>query len=269
MKKQSMIGVMVIGLCAGFPAAAMAQDPGARPFPPEISVTADATIAAKPDRATIEIGVVTESKTAQAAAAQNAKRVEAVITALRAVLPAVLPAAGGESAHGEPPLPGAATASPAQITTVGYSLDPVYSRPKPGGNPILTSYSVSNTVRATTDDLSSVGPLIDSAMGAGANRINRLAFTLQDEQPLMMKALGQAAARAKEKAEAIASALGVNIVRVLQVEENGPSVRPVEPMLRFNTAAAEVPTPVESGTINISATVTLTVEIGNPNEPGK
>jgi len=259
MKTRLMLILTLIGLCAGVPAAARAEEPGVRPFPPEISVTAEATISAKPDRATIEIGVVTESKTAQAAAAQNARRVEAVITALRAVLPA----AGGESASGEAPSPGAATPSPAQITTVGYSLDPVYSRPRPGGNPILTSYSASNTVRVTTDDLALVGPLIDGAMGAGANRINRLAFTLQDEQPLKMKALGQAAARAKEKAEAIASALGVKIIRVLQVEENGPSVRPVESMLRFNAAPAEAPTPVESGTMNVTATVTLTVEVGN------
>ena len=258
MNRRLMLVLTIIGLCAGVPAA-RAQDPGARPFPPEISVTAEATIPAKPDRAAIEIGVVTESKTAQAAAAQNARRVEAVITALRAVLPA----AGGESASGEAPPPGAATPSPAQITTVGYSLDPIYSRPRPGGNPILTSYSASNTVRVTTDDLALVGPLIDGAMGAGANRINRLAFTLQDEQPLKMKVLGQAAARAKEKAEAIASALGVKIIRVLQVEENGPSVRPVESMLRFNAAAAEAPTPVESGTMNITAAVTLTVEVGN------
>jgi uncharacterized protein YggE len=266
MKKRSMIVVTMIGLCAGFPAAAMTQEPGTRPFPPEISVTADATIAAKPDRAAIEIGVVTESKTAQAAAAQNARRVEAVITALRAVLPA----AGGESAPGETPPPGATTVSPAQITTVGYSLDPVYSRPKPGGNPILTSYSVSNTVRVTTDDLALVGPLIDGAMGAGANRINRLAFTLQDEQPLVMKALGMASTRAKEKAEAIASALGVNIVRVLQVEENGPSVRPVERMLRLGAVSeSPSPTPVESGTVDVTASVTLTVEVGSQMEPGK
>jgi len=265
MMTRSMMVLTIIGLCAGGPAAARAQDPGTRSFPPEISVTAEATIPAKPDRATIEIGVVTESKTAQGAAAQNARRVEEVIAALRAVLPA----AGGETAPGEPPPPGAVSPSPAQITTVDYSLDPVYSRPKPGGNPVLTSYSASNTVRVTTNDLALVGPLIDGAMGAGANRINRLAFTLQDGQPLMMKALGQAAARAKEKAEAIASALGVKIIRVLQVEENGPAVRPVERMLRFNAAPAETPTPVESGTVDVTASVTLTVEVGGQMDQGK
>jgi len=240
MKRQWVIGIgIMIGLCVWLPVGAGAQEPVGRPFPPEIRVTAESSIAAKPDRATIDIGVVTESTTAQAAAAQNAKRLEGVLAAMRAVL--------GEGA---------------EITTINYSLDPVYSRPKPGGQAVITSYSASNVVRTTTDDLSLVGKLIDGAMGAGANRINRLAFTLQDEQPLMTKALQQAAARAKAKAEAIAVALGVKIVRVLQVEENGPAVRPVETMLRF-APAAESPTPVESGTIDVTATVTLTVEIGN------
>jgi uncharacterized protein YggE len=230
--------MIVVGLCAWFQSAAWAQAPADRPFPPEIRVTAEASIEARPDRATIDLGVITESATAQTAAAQNAKRVEAVLAALHAVL-------GPE----------------AEITTIAYALDPVYNRPKTGGQAVITGYSASNVVRVTTDDLSLVGRLIDGAMGAGANRVNRLVFTLKDEQPLVTKALEQAAIRAKSKAEAIATALGVKIVRVLQVEENGPAVRPVESMLRF-TAAAESATPVEPGTVDVTAAVTLTVEIG-------
>jgi len=252
MKMRSMVGMAVVAGGILLSAAAWAQEPVGRPFPPEIRVTGDASIHANPDRATLDVGVVTDATTAQAAAAQNARRVEAVIAELRAVL----------SASGEASADGVSTGSEAQITTINYSLDPVYNRPKPGGQAVITHYSAANEVRVTTDDLSLVGRLIDGAMGAGANRIDRLAFTLQNEEPLMTKALQQAAARAKSKAEAIAAALGVKIVRVLQVEENGPMVRPVERMLRF--AAAEAPaTPVEPGTVDVNATVTLTVEVGN------
>jgi uncharacterized protein YggE len=247
MRIRCVIGMgAVVGLCVWSQAGAWAQALDDRSFPPEIRVTGDAVIAAKPDRATIDVGVITESSTAQAATAQNAKRLEAVLAALRAVL-----SAGG----------GVADGSEAEIATTSYALDPVYSRPKPGGQAVISGYSAANVVRVTTDDLSLVGRLIDGAMGAGANRIDRLAFTLQDDQPLMMKALQQAATRAKSKAEAIAAALGVKIVRVLQVEENGPTVRPVERMLRSATVM-EAPTPVEPGTVDVSATVTLTVEIG-------
>ncbi|MBI3621413.1 MAG: SIMPL domain-containing protein [Nitrospirae bacterium] len=241
----------VVGICVWASAGAWAQELGDRPFPPQIRVTAEASIEARPDRATIDLGVVTEAATAQTAGAQNAKRVEAVLASLRAVLSA---SPGGT--------PGGSTAgSESEITTIAYALDPVYTRPKPGGAAIISGYSASNVVRVTTDDLSQVGRLIDGAMGAGANRVNRLVFALKDDQPLVTRALEQASVRAKSKAEAIAAALGVKIVRVLQVEENGPAVRPVESMLRFS-AAAEPATPVEPGTVDVTATVTLTVEIG-------
>jgi uncharacterized protein len=239
MKIQSVIGTGAVLSCLLVHPVARAQEPGDRSFPPEIRVTGDASIHANPDRVLLDVGVVTEAATAQAASAQNAKRVETVLAALRAVL-------GPE----------------AELTTINYSLDPVYNRPKPGGEAVITRYSAANVVRVTTNDLSLVGRLIDGAMGAGANRIDRLAFTLQDEQPLMTHALQQAAARAKSKAEAIAAALGVKIIRVLQVEENGPAVRPVERMLR-SAAVMESPTPVEPGTVDVNATVTLTVEVGS------
>jgi uncharacterized protein YggE len=236
-------------------AGAWAQSLDDRPFPPEIRVTAEASIEARPDRATIDLGVVTEAVTAQAAGAQNAKRVEAVLAALRTVLSAPAGIPSGTTG-------GTTGGSESEITTIAYALEPVYTRPKPGGQAVISGYSASNVVRVTTDDLSQVGRLIDGAMGAGANRVNRLVFALKDEQPLVTRALEQASVRARNKAEAIAAALGVKIVRVLQVEENGPAVRPVESMLRFSAAAAEPATPVEAGTVDVTATVTLTVEIG-------
>jgi uncharacterized protein YggE len=247
MKIRSVIGMGVALGCLLVHPAARAQEPGDRPFPPEIRVTGDASIQASPDRATLDVGVVTEAATAHAASAQNAKRVEAVLAALHAVL----------SASG-----GVPDGSGSEITTLNYSLDPIYNRPKPGGQAVITRYSAANVVRVTTDDLPLVGRLIDGAMGAGANRIDRLVFTLQEEQPLMMKALQQAAVRAKSKADAIAAALGVKIIRVLQVEENGPTVRPVEQLFR-PAAVMESPTPVEPGSVDVNATVTLTVEVRN------
>lgn len=263
MKRRLVIGAGAVLGCILFHPAAWAQEAAGRPFPPEIRVTGDAAIHAKPDRATLDVGVVTEAPTAQAASAQNAKRAEAVIAALRAVLAAPGGPSDAAAAPDSAPVESPSQA-PSQITTINYSLDPVYSRPKPGGQPVITRYSSANVVRVTTDDLALVGRLIDGAMGAGANRIDRLVFTLQDEQPLMMKALQQASTRAKSKADAIAAALGVKIIRVLQVEENGPTVRPVERMLRFSAAAPEeASTPVEPGSVDVTATVTLTVEVGN------
>ena len=63
--------------------------------------------------------------------------------------------------------------------------------------------------------------------------------------------------------EAMAQALGLRIVRVLSAEETGTNViRPLAgEMQTFARAAAAPPTPVESGTIEVRANVTVTVEV--------
>jgi hypothetical protein len=106
-----------------------------------------------------------------------------------------------------------------------------------------------------------VGKIIDMATQSSANRIQSLQFTLKDEQAVYIQALREAVAKARAKGEAIASALGLKIVRVLSVEEGGPVSRPVYAEGMQARAAAPVQTPVEPGTIEVRARVTLTVEI--------
>jgi uncharacterized protein YggE len=116
-------------------------------------------------------------------------------------------------------------------------------------------------VQVKTNDLTQVGKIVDTAAQSSANRIQNLQFTLRDTQAVYAQALREAVARGQAKAEAIASALGAKIVRVLNVEEGGATPRPLyaEPMRA--RAAAPVQTPVEPGTLEVRTLVTLTVEI--------
>jgi len=218
-------------------AVAMAQEPADRTVRPSIRVTGEATIAAKPDQAEINIGVVTQALTAQAAAAQNAQKQDAVIAELRKAL--------GDGA---------------EIKTVGYSLSPTYRYPKEGGQPTITGYTASNIVQVKLSNLAQVGTVIDLATQSGANNIQALRFTLKDESAPRTQALGEAAVRARAKSQAIASALGLRIVRVLHVEE-GAQVAPPVGGRAFAEMAVAAPTPVEPGTIDVRAIVTLTVEV--------
>ena len=54
--------------------------------PPEIRVTGTATVRAEPERAEIDLGVVTQAATAKEAADANAEKLEAVIAAVREAL---------------------------------------------------------------------------------------------------------------------------------------------------------------------------------------
>jgi uncharacterized protein YggE len=220
-------------------AAAAAQEPPGRPTPPSIRVTGEAKVSVQPDQARIDIGVTTQAQTAQAAAADNAQRLETALAELRRALGA-----------------------DAEIKTVSYSLNPDYRYPKDGGKPTITGYTATNVVRVTLNDLTRVGQAIDAATQSGANQIHRLQFTLKDEQAAQSQALRAAAVKAKADAEALAQALGLKIARVLSVVESSEGVQPIMRDVMLARAEAAAPTPVEPGTIEVRATVTLTVEIG-------
>jgi uncharacterized protein YggE len=218
-------------------AAQIAAQERTEKLPPSIQTSGEAVVTAKPDRAQIDVGVVTQADNSQTAVAQNAEKLEATLSRLRALLGAN-----------------------ADIKTISYSVSPNYRYPREGGEPTITGYTATNIVRVTLDDLTRVGNVIDTATQAGANRIQNLQFTLKDEQNVQAQALREAAVKARRKAETLASALNLKVVRVLSVVESSPTVIPVRDVSFARAEAAS--TPIEPGTIEVRATVTFTVEIG-------
>lgn len=193
-----------------------------------------------PDRVYIDIGVTTRDRDAAAAASQNAARLSAVLAAVRG-----------------------AAGSGAQLTTTEYSINPEYTYPRGGGTPAVVGYTVSDVVQVRLDDLRRIGGVIDAATRAGSNDVQGIRFALRDEQVPRNQALREAVLNARQDADALADALGLKVVRVLSVSEEGAAAVPVYPRGRIfaQAQAAASPTPVESGTLDVSAAVTLTVEV--------
>ncbi len=204
-----------------------------------IRVTGDSQVTAKPDRVQIDIGVTTHAEHSQEAATENAHQVEAVLSAVKK-----------------------AAGPTAVLKTVNYTLSPTYKYQN-GHEPTLTGYSAANIVQVTLDDLTKISNVIDAAAQAGANNVRGISFTLRDQDAVHADALRKAAAKARADAEVLAAALGLKIVRVLNVEETGGRFVPVMRTMSAApaAAAAEVATPVESGTLDISASLVLTVEV--------
>jgi uncharacterized protein YggE len=217
-----------------------AQPAAERPRPPSITVNGEATIAAEPDQAQIDIGVTTQARSAPDASRENAERLARVLAEVKKLL-----------GKGD------------EVKTSGYGLNPQYRYPQ-GGKPEIVGYTANNIVRIKTAKLDEVGKLIDATMQAGANNINRLLFTLKDEEAARLDALRQASAKAKTKAEAIAASLGLKVLRITAVIEGERSFQPIyrqAPMARGEAIAAQAPTPVEPGTVDVRSTVTLTAEV--------
>jgi uncharacterized protein len=232
--------LLIASLAAAAPLAAQALGVAATTLS-SIRVTGDARVSAKPDRVQIDLGVQNQAPLSQDAAATNARQLDAVLAAVRK-------AAG----------PGA------QIKTVSYSLSPNYQYHQ-GAEPTLTGYTALNVVEVTLDELARIGGVIDAATRAGTNRVQGIQWTVRDQDAVRAEALREAATRAHAEAEVLAGALNLRILRVLTVEESSPQIVPVRARMaaaRSAVSAAEVPTPVESGTLDVSANVVLTVEVG-------
>jgi uncharacterized protein YggE len=232
---------LILGAVVLWSTTVSAQQAEKTPSPPAVTASGEAVITVEPDQAEIDIGVVTQAKNAPNAAKENTDKLSRVIAELKQIL-----------GKGD------------EIKTASYSLTPNYRSPQ-GGKPELIGYTAANVLRIKTGTLTNVGKLIDAGMQSGANTIHRLVFTLKDEQSAQLQALRLASGKAKAKADEIAAALGLKVVKVLSVTEAERGIRPiVMPQARGAQMEimAQAPTPVESGTIEVRSSVTLTGELG-------
>ena len=200
---------------------------------PFVRATGQATVSVKPDQAQIDFSVVTQATTAQDASNQNAMRVSTLLSQLQALL--------GVNAN---------------IKTVNYSLTPNYNYPQNGGIPTLTGYTATNTVRATTTDLTIVGQIIDTGVQAGANQVSSLQFGLQNDQPTKLQALRTATAQAKAHADAMATGGGMHTGSYNSIQE----VVAVQ-TVNGTIATPAVTTPIVTGLVDVQATVTVDVDL--------
>jgi uncharacterized protein YggE len=202
----------------------------AQTTPGSVQASGSATINVNPDQAQLTVGVVTQGATAQEAGQLNASLATVVQSALKSVL----------GLNGT-------------IQTVGYSVSPRYST---GNNPTIIGYTASNTVHVVTTNLSIIGTLIDTANQAGASTVSGVTFGLQDSDPVLQQALTAASKIALRHAAAIAAGLGLKTGAVLSATE-GASYTPVS----GGIATAAAPTPIQTGTVGVSASVTVTVAL--------
>jgi uncharacterized protein YggE len=209
------------------------------PPPKSIEVTAEARVEVAADLALLDFGVVTQAGTAAAAAAENAKQMDAVLAAVRKV-----------------------TGKEARISTGNYAIRSVYAPQREAGKQRIVGYEVSNVLHLRTAALARVSEIIDAAVNAGVNQVQRLAFTVADDEAAQREALGKAVVKARGDARAIAEALGLELGAIQSVVEQDLGI--VRPLARQAFAAApegSPATPIEPGQVEIRARVVLRTEI--------
>ena len=194
-----------------------------------VTASGHGTVTVVPDQALVSAGVVTHAPTAAAALAQNAREMQRVIAALKG--------AGGSN-----------------VQTEQVSL-----YPQTDDRDNVTGYTAQNSVSAKTA-VAKAGALIDAAVAAGANTVGGPTLSTSDRDALYRSALEQAVADARAKAGALAHAGGFAVGPVFSVDENGAAPQPMWAAATPVAAKADS-TPVEPGTQDVTADVTVSFEI--------
>ncbi len=188
-----------------------------------------------PDVAEITLGVVTEAKDAAKAHADNAAQATRVQNAVKAL-----------------------GIAERDIQTTRYDFSPVYDV-KDNGRSVTTGYTVTNSVVVKVRNLDNVGKVIDAALASGANRVDSLEFSASDPSAAKNAALADAARDARNKADAVAKALGVRIVRILNVYADAQpynTPRNFMPMMMAKEAY-DASTPISAGELSFEASVNI------------
>ena len=143
-------------------------------------------------------------------------------------------------------------------TTSGASVSDVWEYDKQG-NRSHAGYRATNSVVIRLDDSSLLGKLMNEATEKASARIMGPWWHIAPDNPSRALACEQAASVAKRAAEAYAASRGVRLGPVLRVSEpveNAPYFgRAVAKSFALAADSAEAEVPVESGELEVSATV--------------
>jgi len=222
-----------------FAVSALAEDTGDASDTDTVTATGTATVTLKPDMATFSVGVSTQDVLVVTAQTANATAMQSVIDSLKAL---------GIAAD--------------DLQTDNYSISPVYDYQtgKLDNQQILKGYIVSNTVTVTVRNLDQLPALLDAAVAAGANQTYGVTFASSKSAEAYDQAMAAAAQDALRKAKLLAQAIGREAGDVLELEEssNTYTTYASNKSIAYDAAAA---TPIETGTLSVSANVSIVVEM--------
>ena len=192
-----------------------------------------------PDRGQVSIAAESRARTAPEAQKLNTDAMTAVVEKIKA----------------------AGVAADA-IQTSGYNLQPEFDYQN--GKQTLRGYVARNQVQVRVDTLAKTGDVIAAAVATGATNVSGVRFDLKNRDTVEREALTAAVRDARRRADATAAGAGVQIDRVLRIEEqrdmsDGP--RPMPMGLAMMKTEGAMAVPIEAGEIEIRAHVTMTVAI--------
>ncbi len=134
------------------------------------------------------------------------------------------------------------------------------------GKSTVVGWRATQILKIKTDELDKVGTIVDIAVENGANQIQNINFGLsvEKENEYKNQALAEATKSAKEKAETMASSLGVKLKGVKSISESGYYARPYAYAMEETVGSKAVAeaAQVMPGDVTVSANVNVVYYVG-------
>jgi hypothetical protein len=223
------------------------------PFPSRektLSVTGTATTSVDPDLLVVQFGVEVQKETAKEALQANSEMMTAVVDAIKSV-----------------------GISDDEISTAHLTIYPVYESYQEKETGIyrqkLVGYAVSNIISVETKNLSLASDIIDSAVGAGTNRVDSVYFTLSPQRQMQVSddLLAEAIKNAESKAQKALAPLNYQILGVKHISLSEFGYPPPVPVFYKGAydavAESAIRTPVFSSDQDVSTTASVVFIIGS------
>ena len=159
---------MLLAIVLLLPLASVAAPAWAQQAQPPIRTMAIdglGEVRARPDMATIMVGVVQQGGTAGEALKANSQAMNQILATLRSM-----------------------KIAETDIQTSNFQISPRYDYgPNNQGPPKITGYEVSNQLAVTVRDLPKLGGLLDDIVRVGSNQISSVAFSFASPEHMRMR----------------------------------------------------------------------------------
>ncbi len=209
---------------------------------PLITVFGSSEVKAVPDLVDLQVGLESRSKDLKAAFSDQEARIRQILDLIRQ--------AGVEARD---------------VQTGHVDVRPVYDEDKGGRN--LNHYELRRSIGITLRDPGKYDQLLPELLQAGANRVFGVTFRSSKQRQYMDQAREMAVAAAREKAAAMAAALGQQIGKAFTIGEEQSQSRPMFGMLAntmgevAGTQSDMADSGLALGQITFRASVTISFEL--------
>lgn len=240
-------GILCIGLTILLANSAHAQEEtlvfkATKEEIPKVIISRRGKVEAEPDKAIVNIKIVTEETKIDKAADKNNEKMNVVIEILKET-----------------------SVEKKDIKTLEYNIVPLYE-----GKPLFsrvhrpTSYVVTNAITVNFYKLDMIGKILSKISEIESVNVYNLEFTSTKIEEMKREALRKAAQSAREAALDLVDAAGGKLGKVLRIEESVADFvlhkQRFEEMSLYQAKEVDIPE-VEAGTLEIEASCTITYEI--------